>query len=44
MGQKWRLVILDIPEKKRRESRFWKKLKDMGFYQCQKSAWIHPFP
>ena len=43
--KKWRLIIFDIPEKKRGgRVAFRKKLNDMGFYQCQKSAWIHPFP
>jgi len=43
--KKWRLIIFDIPEKKRSgRVAFRKKLKDMGFFQCQKSAWIHPFP
>ena len=41
---KWRLVIFDIPEKyKKNRNALRNKLKDMGFYQCQKSAWIHPF-
>ena len=41
---KWRLVIFDIPEKYRKvRSSFSLKLKKMGFYQCQKSVWIHPF-
>jgi CRISPR/Cas system-associated endoribonuclease Cas2 len=42
---KWRLVIFDIPESQNKAR--WalrRKLKDLGFYQCQKSAWIHPFP
>lgn len=43
--KKWRLIIFDIPEKKRNARvALRKKLNDMGFYQCQKSAWIHPFP
>lgn len=43
--KKWRLVIFDIPEKKRSARvALRKKLNDMGFYQCQKSAWVHPFP
>ncbi len=43
--KKWRLVIFDIPEFRRKERvALRKKLKDMDFYQCQKSAWIHPFP
>src|SRR3989338_8018923 len=38
-------IIFDINEKKRSgRVAFRKKLNDMGFYQCQKSAWIHPFP
>ena len=42
---KWRLIIFDIPEPKK-QARFAlvKKLKEMDFYQCQKSVWIHPFP
>ncbi|MFH1956161.1 MAG: hypothetical protein ABIJ28_00730 [Patescibacteria group bacterium] len=42
--KKWRLVIFDIPEiyRKSRDA-LRKKLKDLGFYQCQKSAWIYPF-
>jgi len=40
----WRMVIFDIPEKVR-EARvvLSKKLKEMGFYQFQKSVFIHPF-
>jgi hypothetical protein len=41
----WRLVIFDIPEKYRlARMALTKKLKEMGFYQCQKSVWIYPFP
>ncbi|MEK7575837.1 MAG: CRISPR-associated endonuclease Cas2 [Patescibacteria group bacterium] len=41
---KWRLVLYDIPEKKKkaRES-FRKKLKGLGFLELQKSVFIHPF-
>ena len=43
--KKWRLVVFDIPESKRKaREALRKKLKDMKFYQCQKSVWIHPFP
>ena len=41
----WRLVIFDIPKnlhQKRNALR--RKLKELGFLQCQKSVWIHPFP
>lgn len=42
---KWRLTIFDIPEKYRKtRNALREKLKNLGFYQCQKSAWIHPFP
>ena len=43
--KKWRFIMFDIPEEKRfaRES-FRNKLKDLGFYQFQKSVWIYPYP
>lgn len=42
---KWRLVLFDIPETKRRgRNALRNKLVQLGFYQCQKSAWIYPFP
>lgn len=42
---KWRLVMYDLPLRfrKAREALRW-KLKDLGFYQFQKSAWIYPYP
>ena len=41
---KWRILIFDISELKRtlREA-FRGMLKKLGFYQIQKSVWIHPF-
>ena len=43
--EKWRLVIFDIPEKFRKKRNGLRtKLKELDFYQCQKSAWMHPFP
>lgn len=43
--KKWRLIIFDIPEKyKNARSALRKKLIDLGFHKCQKSAWIYPFP
>mgnify|MGYP001613370347 CR=1 FL=1 len=43
--KKWRLVIFDIPEKYAKSRNALRhKLEDLGFYQCQKSAWIYPFP
>lgn len=42
--KKWRLIIFDIPEKyKKGREALRKKLQEIGFYQCQKSAWIYPF-
>ena len=42
---KWRLLIFDIPEtKKKARAALRQKIKNLGFYQCQKSAWIYPFP
>jgi len=42
---KWRLVMYDLPIrfKKVRNAFRW-KLKDLGFFQFQKSAWIYPYP
>ncbi|MBP9714943.1 MAG: hypothetical protein KBD52_00410 [Candidatus Pacebacteria bacterium] len=42
---KWHMVMYDLPLrfKKARESLRW-KLKDLGFYQFQKSVWIYPYP
>lgn len=46
-NKKWYVVIFDIPHKLRwariaREA-FRQKLKDLGFYQLQKSVWVHPY-
>ncbi|MBI4136052.1 MAG: CRISPR-associated endonuclease Cas2 [Candidatus Vogelbacteria bacterium] len=42
---KWCLVAYDIPEKKKpaREA-LREKLKELGFYEWQKSVFIYPFP
>lgn len=43
--KKWRLVFFDIPEDRRHlRIAFINKLKQLDFYQLQKSAWLHPFP
>lgn len=44
--KKWRIVIFDIPEYKKRHMRdaMRQKLQMIGFYQLQKSVWIHPYP
>lgn len=43
--KKWRLIIFDIPEKKKlaREA-LREKLKDLGMKKLQQSIWITPFP
>ena len=42
---KWHMVMYDLPVrfKKARDAFRW-KLKDLGFYQFQKSVWIYPYP
>lgn len=43
--KRWRLVFFDIPEDLRQKRiALIKKLRSLGFYQLQKSAWVHPFP
>lgn len=42
---KWRFVMFDIPHRLRNASNALRdKLKELGFYQFQKSIWIHPYP
>lgn len=43
--RKWRVVSFDIPEKnkKARDTLRW-KLKQLGFYELQKSVFIFPYP
>ena len=41
---KWRVVIFDIAEmKKSHREAFRGKLKELGFYQIQRSVWVHLF-
>jgi CRISPR-associated endonuclease Cas2 len=41
----WRMVIFDIPGKEERiRAAFRNHLKSMGFYQMQKSVYVHPYP
>jgi len=44
--EKWRIIIFDIPEKYKRRARdaLREKLQKTGFYQLQKSVWVHPYP
>ncbi len=41
--KKWRMVIFDIPEnQKKARNALRQKLQELGFYQLQKSVWVHP--
>ncbi|MFH1180890.1 MAG: hypothetical protein V1705_00590 [bacterium] len=41
---RWRIILFDISEvKKIKREAFRGKLKELGFYPFQKSAWIHPY-
>ncbi|HAS00226.1 MAG: Transcriptional regulator, PaaX family [Candidatus Moranbacteria bacterium GW2011_GWC2_37_73] len=43
--KKWRFVFFDIPEKRRSERNVLRnKLKDLKFYEIQKSIFVHPYP
>ncbi len=40
----WRVVLFDIPERKKQAREIFRsQLKKLGFYQLQKSCFIHPF-
>jgi len=42
--RKWRLVVFDIPEKlKKGRNALREKLKEMGFYELQKSVFVFPY-
>jgi len=42
--KKWRIVIFDIPEKKKIAREIFRdKLKELGFLQLQKSVWVAPY-
>jgi DNA-binding transcriptional regulator PaaX len=43
--KKWRFLMFDIPEsKKSAREALREKLKELGFFQFQKSIWIYPYP
>ncbi|MEK7117894.1 MAG: hypothetical protein AAB861_03935 [Patescibacteria group bacterium] len=43
--KKWRMVVFDIPEKKRAARDVLREtLKRLGFYEFQKSVLVHPYP
>lgn len=40
----WRLVMFDIPERyKKARGALREKIREFGFYQLQKSVWVHPY-
>lgn len=42
---RWRIVMFDVPEKfKRVRDALRMHLKSMGFYEFQKSVFVHPYP
>lgn len=43
--KKWRIVIFDIEEQKKKlRDEFRKRLKQLGFYSLQESVYVHAFP
>ncbi len=43
--KKWRVLIFDVPVNfNRARQAMTLKLRELGFYQLQKSVWLHPFP
>lgn len=43
--KKWRLVVFDIPEDKRKaRDAIRRQIKQLGFKKLQHSIWIHPLP
>lgn len=41
----WRVIIFDIPEKKKAAREIFRKnIKQLGFYQLQKSVFVCPYP
>lgn len=42
---KWRAVVFDVPEKyKTARDSLRRKLRELGFYQFQRSIFLHPYP
>lgn len=40
----WRIIVFDIPESSRgARDALRDKMKELGFYQLQKSVWVYPF-
>ncbi|MEX2007887.1 MAG: hypothetical protein WD850_00055 [Candidatus Spechtbacterales bacterium] len=42
---RWRFAIFDVPEKSRyTRDALREKLRQLNFFQIQKSVWVHPYP
>jgi len=42
--RKWRMLIFDIPNRRRNAREALRnKIKELGFYQLQKSVWVYPY-
>jgi len=42
---KWRMIMFDLPIRfKNARNAFRWRLKDMGFFQLQRSVWVYPYP
>ena len=42
--KKWRVIIFDIPEKRRSiRDKFRMMLRELGYYRLQDSVWIFPY-
>ncbi|MEK7500873.1 MAG: CRISPR-associated endonuclease Cas2 [Patescibacteria group bacterium] len=42
---KWRVIVFDIPEKRRKvRDALRGHLRQLGFYELQKSVFVHPYP
>ncbi|OGG09506.1 hypothetical protein A2154_02305 [Candidatus Gottesmanbacteria bacterium RBG_16_43_7] len=42
---KWRLIVYDVEDRRKHlRDIFRKTVKNLGFYQLQKSVWIYPYP
>lgn len=42
--KRWRVILYDVPEQKKTgRDALTRKLKELNFYQLQKSVWVYPF-
>ena len=41
--QKWRVIVFDVPNyKNKNRTAFRERIKELGFWQAQKSVWVYP--